>query len=229
MSRFHFDRELQTLQDRLVALGSEVAQNVVSAVQTLLDRNEERARRIIRGDQMVNEEQMEIEKDSLILLATQQPLASDLRLIASVIAIATELERINDYAKGIAKISLMIGEAELLEPARDLPLMGEKGADMLSRSLQAFIQRDVEAAFALHEEDSEVDDLYNRVYEKLIGEIRKDVTVMDQATHLLWAAHNLERTADRVSNICERIVFTVTGKLIEMPDDEEDEVPYPQT
>ncbi|MDT8306494.1 MAG: phosphate signaling complex protein PhoU [Anaerolineae bacterium] len=227
MIRQHFDRELQSLQDRLLSLGSEVAQNVVSSVQTLLERNEDRARRIIRGDQMVNEEQIEIEKDSLILLATQQPLASDLRLIASVISIATELERINDYAKGNSKISLMIGDATLLEPARDLPVMAEMGADMLARSLEAFVKRDVETAYALHEEDDKVDALYNRVYEKLIGEIRNDVAAMDQATHLLWVAHNLERTADRVSNICERIIFTVTGRLIEMPD-EEDEVPYPQ-
>jgi phosphate transport system protein len=227
VSRLHFDRELQSLQDRLLGLGSEVAQNVVSSVQTLLDRNEERAKRIIRGDQTVNQEQIEIEKDSLILLATQQPLASDLRLIASVISIATELERINDYAKGIAKISLLITEETLLEPARDLPVMADMGADMLARSLEAFVRRDVETAFQLHEEDDEVDRLYNRVYEKLIGVIRDDVAAMDQATHLLWVAHNLERTADRVSNICERIVFTVTGRLIEMPD-EEDEVPYPQ-
>lgn len=227
MIRQHFDRELQSLQDRLLGLGSEVAQNVVSSVQTLLDRNEERARRIIHGDQTVNQEQIEIEKDSLILLATQQPLASDLRLIASVISIATELERINDYAKGIAKISLLITEETLLEPARDLPVMAEMGADMLARSLEAFVKRDVETAYALHEEDDEVDALYNRVYKKLITVIREDVTAMDQATHLLWVAHNLERTADRVSNICERIIFTVTGRLIEMPD-EEDEVPYPQ-
>jgi phosphate transport system protein len=105
--------------------------------------------------------------------------------------------------------------------------MADMGADMLARSLEAFVRRDVETAFQLHEEDDEVDRLYNRVYEKLIGVIRDDVAAMDQATHLLWVAHNLERTADRVSNICERIVFTVTGRLIEMPD-EEDEVPYPQ-
>lgn len=227
MSRLHFDRELQNLQDRLLGLGSEVAQNVVSAVQTLLDRNEERAKRIIRGDQTVNQEQIEIEKDSLILLATQQPLASDLRLIASVISIATELERINDYAKGIAKISLLITEETLLEPARELPVMADMGADMLARSLEAFVRRDVETAFQIHEEDDKVDRLYNQVYEKLIALIRDDVAAMDQATHLLWVAHNLERTADRVSNICERIIFTVTGRLIEMPD-EEDEVPYPQ-
>jgi phosphate transport system protein len=147
--------------------------------------------------------------------------------VASVISIATELERINDYAKGIAKINLMIADEELLEPARDLPLMADKAASMLTRSLQAFVRRDVEAAYALHDEDDEVDALYNRVYEKLISLIREDVQMMDQATHLLWAAHNLERTADRVSNICERIIFTVTGKLVEMPE-EEDEIPYPQ-
>lgn len=227
MSRVHFDRELQALQDRLLALGSEVAQNIVTAGALLQQRNNATARQVIRADERVNQEQMAIEKDSLILLATQQPLASDLRLVASVIAIATELERINDYAKGIAKINLMIAEEELLEPARDLPLMADKAASMLTRALQAFVKRDVETAYALHAEDDEVDALYNRVYEKLIALIREDVEMMDQATHLLWAAHNLERTADRVSNICERIIFTVTGKLVEMPEDE-DEIPYPQ-
>lgn len=227
MSRVHFDRELQALQDRLLALGSEVAQNVVAAGKLLLTQNSASARQVIHADEHVNREQISIEEASLILLATQQPLASDLRLVASVIAIATELERINDYAKGIAKINLMLIDQELAEPVGDLPLMAEKAASMLTRSLQAFVRRDVQAAYALHAEDDEVDALYNRIYEKLIALIREDVAMMDQATHLLWAAHNLERTADRVSNICERIIFTVTGKLIEMPE-EEDEIPYPQ-
>ena len=174
----------------------------MTAGNLLLQRNNATARQVIREDEHVNQEQMAIEKDSLILLATQQPLASDLRLVASVISIATELERINDYAKGIAKINLMIADEELLEPARDLPLMADKAASMLTRSLQAFVRRDVEAAYALHDEDDEVDALYNRVYEKLISLIREDVQMMDQATHLLWAAQP-ERTADRVSNICE--------------------------
>src|SRR5690606_27903286 len=112
MSRVHFDRELQALQDRLLALGSKVAQNIVTAGNLLLQRNNATARQVIREDEHVNQEQMAIEKDSLILLATQQPLASDLRLVASVISIATELERINDYAKGIAKINLMIADEE---------------------------------------------------------------------------------------------------------------------
>lgn len=226
MSRKLFDKELQKLQDRLLALGSEVEQNVVTAVGHLINRDDAGARKLILADSRINEEQMAIENDSLILLATQQPLATDLRILASVIAIATELERMNDYAKGIAKIQLMTGDADLLEVSATLPHMAEKARDMLHRALQAFIDRDTEAAYAIHEEDDEVDALYNRVYEQLVADITADASIMDQATHLLWAAHNLERTADRVSNICERVIFTATGKIVEMP--EETEIVYPQ-
>ncbi|HZD10380.1 MAG TPA: phosphate signaling complex protein PhoU [Candidatus Binatia bacterium] len=226
MSRNVFDRELQNLKDRLLTLGSEVEQNVAVAVDVLIERDDLKARRLIAADTHINEEQMSIENDSLILLATQQPLATDLRILASVISIATELERINDYAKGIAKIQLMTGDDELLEVSAVLPRMAQKARDMLHRSLQAFIERDVDAAYAIHEEDDEVDALYNRVYEQLVADITADANIMDQATHLLWAAHNLERTADRVSNICERVVFTVTGRIVEMP--EESEIAYPQ-
>lgn len=226
MSRNVFDRELQKLQDRLLALGSEVEQNVVTAVNVLLTRDSDAARKLIVADSRINEEQMSIENDSLILLATQQPLATDLRILASVISIATELERMNDYAKGIAKIQLIIGDDDLLAVSDVLPHMAEKARDMLHRALQAFIDRDVDAAYAIHEEDDDVDALYNRVYKQLVADITSDASIMDQATHLLWAAHNLERTADRVSNICERVVFTASGKIVEMP--EETEIAYPQ-
>lgn len=226
MTRLIFDRELQQLQDRLLALGSEVAQNVVDAAGALQRRDDEDCRRLIRGDEQVNQSQIAIEHDSLTLIATQQPIARDLRFIAAVIAIAGELERINDYAKGIAKINLLIGEDPLLAPAVALPPMAAKASDMLRRSLDAFIAQDVERAYAIHEEDDEVDALYNQIYRALLDEIVANGDVMDQATHLLWAAHNLERTADRVSNICERVVFMVTGELVEMP--EEDDVSYPR-
>ena len=226
MTRPLLDRELQKLQDRLLALGSEVEQNLVSAVNTLINRDDAGSRRIIAQDQHINEEHMSIEKDSLILIARQQPMATDLRFIASVIAIATELERMNDYAKGIAKINLMIGDEPLLETVELLPRMAEKAGSMLQRALQAFVDNDVEAAYAIHEEDDEVDELYNRAYEQLVALITSNSSTMDQATHLLWAAHNLERTADRVSNICERVIFTATGQIVEMP--EESEIAYPQ-
>jgi phosphate transport system protein len=226
MTRQLFDRELQKMQDRMLALGSEVEENLLASVRVLQERDHAEARRLIAGDEHVNQEQMNIETESLVLIATQQPLASDLRFIASVISIATELERINDYAKGIAKISLMIGDDPLLPPVVDLPPMATKASSMLRRALQAFTQSNVDAAYAIHEEDDQVDELYNKVYKDLIALIAADAEAMDQATHILWAAHNLERTADRVSNICERVIFTATGQIIEMP--EEDEIPYPQ-
>jgi phosphate transport system protein len=221
-----FDREMQNLQDRLLALASEVEENLVTSVTVLMEQDRDKAGELIRGDQQINEEQMSIETDCLTLIATQQPLATDLRFLASVIAIATELERINDYAKGIAKIHLMIGDEELLDVAKLLPRMAEKAQSMLNRALQAFIERDVDAAYSIHDEDDKVDALYNEIYEQLVADITANASVMDQATHLLWAAHNLERTADRVSNICERVVFTTSGKIVEMP--EETEVVYPQ-
>ncbi len=226
MSRIVFDKELQKLLDRLLVLGSAVEQNVVAAVAALTQRDDVAARKIIQADHLINEEQMALENDSLVLLATQQPLATDLRILASIIAIATELERMNDYAKGIAKIGLLTAEGDLLGAADILPHMAQKARDMLHRALQAFVDRDVAAAYAIHEEDDEVDALYNRAYEQLVAEITADASIMDQATHLLWAAHNLERTADRVSNICERVIFTATGKIVEMP--EETEIVYPQ-
>jgi phosphate transport system protein len=218
---------MQDLQDRLVALGSETRENLVDAVTTLKNQDHFQARRIIATDEQVNDETIGIETDALMVIATQQPAASDLRVLASVIAIATELERINDYAKGIARITLLVGRDALLAPVAELPPMAAKASEMLARALQAFLKRDVDAAYAIHEEDDEVDTMYNHAYKELVAQIAADPEVMDQATHLLWAAHNLERTADRVSNICERVVFTVTGKMVEMPETEA-EVPYPQ-
>lgn len=226
MLRQLFDRDLQRLEDRLLALGSEVGQNINKATDALLRRDAIISQRLIAADEQVNHEQISIEQDSLSLIATQQPIARDLRFIASVMAIAGELERINDYAKGIAKINLLIGQAELLAPAGDLQPMAEKASEMLNQSLQAFVQQDVQLAYQIYAQDDEVDGLYNRLYEALIASIIDDVAIMEQATHLLWAAHNLERTADRVANICERVIFVATGEIVESP--EEMEVPYPQ-
>jgi phosphate transport system protein len=138
-----------------------------------------------------------------------------MRTLAAILEIASELERIGDYGKGIAKINLMIGPGELVKPLIDIPRMAQKAGDMLHRSLEAFIQRDIERARAIPLEDDEVDALYNQVYRELLTYIMKDPHNMDQATHLLWAAHNLERTADRVCNICERVIFTVTGEIVD--------------
>ncbi len=216
MLRQTLEQELQRLQDEILVLGSMVEAALAESVEVLKQRDAEGARRLIAGDLLVNEKRFAIEADALALIATQQPMASDLRTIAAVLEIVTELERIGDYAKGIARISLMIGEEPLIKPLVDIPRMMEKARDMLHRALEAFIQRDVALARAIPAEDDEVDALYNQVYRELLTYIMSDPRTMGQATHLLWVSHNLERAADRVTNICERVIFTVTGEMVEL-------------
>lgn len=221
MTRETFDRELQRLQDEVLVLGSLVEKAIVESVDLLKRRDTDASRRLIREDRrLINEKRYAIESDALTLIATQQPMAGDLRVIAAVIEIAHELERMGDYAKGIAKINVMMGGEPLVKPLIDIPLMAEKARDMLHRALEAFVRRDVELARAIPKEDDEVDALYNQVYRELLTLMMQNPRDIDRATYLLWVAHNLERTADRVANICERVIFTVTGELVEMDVDE---------
>jgi phosphate transport system protein len=143
-------------------------------------------------------------------------MARDLRTLAAVLEIATELERIGDYAKGIARINLMLGSAPLLKAVTDLPPMADIASSMLHHALDAFVRRDVELARAISDRDDEVDALYKQVYRALMTQVAGDQNRIEESNLLLWAAHNLERAADRVTNICERTVFTVTGHMIEM-------------
>jgi len=216
MVRQTFERELQRLQDEVLVLGSMVENALIESVEILKRRDLEGARRLIAGDRIINKKRFAIEADCLVLIATQQPMAGDLRTLAAILEIVTELERMGDYAKGIARINLMMGEKPLLKPLIDIPRMAEKARDMLHRSLDAFVRRDVALARAIPAEDDEVDALYNQVYRELLIFIMSDPRTIDQATYLLWVAHNLERTADRVTNICERVIFTVTGEMMEM-------------
>ena len=211
-----FDRELQRLQDEILALGSMVENALTESVEILKRRDMEGSRRLIAQDRLINEKRFAIEGDALILIATQQPMAGDVRTLAAILVLATELERIGDYAKGIARINLMMGEGPLMKPLIDVPRMAEKARDMLHRALDAFVRRDVALARAIPAEDDEVDALYNQVYRELITLIMTDPRTIDPANYLLWVAHNLERAADRVTNICERVIFTVTGEMVEM-------------
>jgi len=216
MLRQTFERDLHHLQDEILVLGSMVEEALMESVNLLKKRDMEGSRRLIEADREINKKRYEIENNTLTLIATQQPMAGDLRTLAAVLEIASELERIGDYAKGIANINLKIGPEPLAKPLVDIPRMAEKGRDMLHRALDAFIKRNVELARLIPQEDEEVDSLYNQIYRELITLIMSNPKNIDQANYLLWAAHNLERTADRVSNICERVVFTVTGEMEEM-------------
>jgi phosphate transport system protein len=220
MTRRTFDQELDRLQDEVLALGSLVEEALVRSVETLKQRDFVGSRRLIAGDRAINERRYAIEEDTITLIATQQPMAGDMRLLAAILEIVTELERMGDYAKGIARINLMIGEQPLIKPLIDLPAMAHKAREMLHAALVAFIERDVQAARSIPKGDDEVDALYNQVYRELICLILEDPHVIEQANHLMWVAHNLERTADRVTNLCERVVYAVTGELVELGTDD---------
>ena len=211
---------VQRLMDEVLALGSRVEDALTGAVETLKTQDHKAARELIAQDRSINEKRYEIESDALTLIATQQPMAGDLRVIAAVLDLSSELERIGDYAKGIAKINLMIGEERLMKSLIDLPRMASKAADMLDQALTAFAQQDAEMAREIPPRDDEIDSLYDQIYRELISLIMAEPSRIEQANYLLWAAHNLERAADRVTNICERVVFTATGELTELDVDE---------
>lgn len=223
MPRASLDREFHHLQDELLLLGSMVEQAILDAVDALKRRDLETSRRVYAGDQAINEKRFAIENAILVLIATQQPMAHDLRFLAAILEVNTELERIGDYAKGISKVNVLLGDDNVTMPIREIGRMAELAVGMLHRSLSAFINEDVELARTIPTEDDVVDDLYNRIYHSLVGSMIADPTTIDHANYLLWVAHNLERTADRVTNICERTIFIATGELSEITSPTEDE------
>lgn len=220
MPREIFDQELQRLRDEVMVLGSMVEEALTKSVETLKKRDFVGSRRIIAGDRLINEKRYAIEGDAMTLIATQQPMAGDMRLLAAILEMSTELERMGDYGKGIARINLMIGEQPLIKPLLDLPIMAEKTCAMLREALRAFMEDNVELARAIPRGDDEIDELYEQIYRELITYILEDPRNIEQANLLLWAAHNLERSADRVINLCERTVFTATGEIMELDSDD---------
>jgi phosphate transport system protein len=211
MPREKFEHDLHRLQDEILELGAMAERAIEESVKTLKNRDIDHARGIIEADRHINEKRYAIENEALTLIATQQPMAGDLRTLAAILEIASELERMADYAKGIANIAVMLGVEGFIKPLVDIPLMADKACDMLHRSLEAFIRQDVAAARAIPKEDVEVDKLYERIYRELVTYVIADPKAIEQANKLTWVAHNLERVADRVGNICERVVFSITG------------------
>jgi phosphate transport system protein len=222
MLRKTFESEIQQLKDDVLLLGSMVEQAILDSVEALKKRDIRESEKIFEEDQQINRKRFEIENKLMVLIATQQPMAHDLRLLASSMEIISELERMGDYAKGIANINIRMGDAPLLKPLIDVPRMAQIGADMLHRALTAFVNEDAEAAKLIPIQDDEVDALYNQVYHELMMFIIQDPKTIERANWLLWVAHNLERVADRVTNICERTVFIATGEMkeIKSTDDE---------
>lgn len=214
-TRESFDRKIEEHLESIIVLGSMVEEAILESVNALKNRDLELAQEVYDHDQIINEKRYEIEKKTLITVATQQPMATDLRKLASIIDLAGELERIGDYAKGIARIAIRLGDQPPLRGLVHIPKMAEMTADMLHRAVGAFVELDHKTALEIPKEDDQVDELYNILYRELLKLMIEDENNIDRATFHLWVSHNLERAADRVTNICERTVFTVTGKLIE--------------
>jgi phosphate transport system protein len=215
-TRKTFENEIRQLKDELLLLGSMVEQAILNSVDALKKRDIEASRRVHEMDSQINAKRYAIEEQVMIAIATQQPMAHDLRLLASILEVAGELERMGDYAKGIATVTIRMQEQPLLKPLIDVPRMAKIAANMLHRALTAFIEEDAKTARAIPSEDDEVDGLYEQVYHELMLFVIQDPRAVEPANWLLWVAHNLERVADRVTNICERTVFIVTGEIQEI-------------
>ncbi|MGQ9572775.1 MAG: phosphate signaling complex protein PhoU [Dehalococcoidia bacterium] len=216
MTRTAFERQLAEIQGDMLVLAGMVEVAIERGVEALKSRDVELARQVIADDLKINRKRYETEEKCLELIATQQPLATDLRTIVAVLYIIVDLERMGDHAEGIAKIAIMLADEPPLKPYIDIPRMAETAKRMLMGSLEAFKHRDADRARAICSEDDEVDALYDQVYRELLTYMLSDPKTIERATHLTWVAHNLERIADRVTNICERVVYLVEGKIEEL-------------
>jgi phosphate transport system protein len=213
MTRQVFYHELEVLRERMVSMGSMVDKAIARAMDALTRQDLILARDIIQNDASINDYRWATEDEAFQIIATQAPLAGDLRVIMAVLSIATDLERMADHCVGIAKTVIDTADEPPLRHLDTLKQMSNIGREMLSDSLTAFIQGDVEAAKAIIERDDELDNLYKQVYAELLTFMLADPTLIDRATRLLWVGHNLERIGDRVTNICERVLYGVSGKV----------------
>lgn len=228
MTRQYMDTLLEQLKDDVLILESMVREAILDSVKALMTQDRKLAKEIVKRDKEINEKRFHIENECLITIATQQPMASDLRVLASILEISTELERIGDYAKGIAKITKLTKHHEVLPPLQHLPAMANEAVDMLQAAVKAFVEGDVETARAIPARDDVVDEYFNKIYKGLVKEMLKDQEAVKLANHYQWAAHNLERMADRVTNVCERTLFIESGNIYQLEeidsDDDEDSI-----
>ncbi|MDA1127079.1 MAG: phosphate signaling complex protein PhoU [Chloroflexi bacterium] len=216
MPREDFDLRLNQLQLEVQTLAQIVGKSINRAVDALKRRDLVASQEVVNDDDYIDQKRFEIEDRCVDLIATQQPMAGDLRVIIALLHIVVELERMGDYAEGISKISLSMGDAPTLKPLIDIPRMAEKATAMLNDSIDALLHRDIMKANAVCQADDEVDDLYDQVYRELLLFMIQDPETIQRATYLLWVAHDLERIADRATNIAERVIFMVSGKLVEI-------------
>ena len=216
MPRALFERHLHELKDELIIMGSMVEKSIARAIDALNHLDFELAEQVIQGDKKINQQRNTLEESCVAMIAQQQPMASDLRVILSVMSIVTDLERIGDYAAGISEITLLLRDDLPFKSFADISRMADIGMEMLRSSLKAFVEKDEKAARAIALHDDEIDALYHKVLQQCIAYMSQDPKNITAGTRIIWVAHKLERIGDRVTNICERVVFTTTGKLEEL-------------
>ena len=216
MTRENFDRDLDEIRQKLFQVTEKVRKNLNASVKYLENRDMKGAAIIVEADEIVNLKCLEIEEQCLNVIATQQPVATDLRLLFSILQITTEVERIGDYAKGIARISMKIGSDPLIKPLIDIPRMEEIAGQMLDDAIRAFTEDDADTARLIPARDLQIDILYGQIHRELITFVMQNPSNIEQSMMLDWVAHNLERVGDRVINICERVIFTVTGVPVDL-------------
>jgi phosphate transport system protein len=216
MAQTAFDREFQAILNDLVQLGDLVEVAIGQAVHALVERDVTLAQQVIDNDRQVNELRFKLEEDCLTLIATRQPIAGDLRSVIAAIHIVDEMERMGDHAAGIAKTVVLMSDDPVVKTLKKIPRMSDLTRQMLKDSVQAFIKRDEAWARQIAAQDAEVDELYRSVFDKLVEMMADKKKTVTRATYLLWCAHNLERIADRATNIAERVVYVTTGNMKEL-------------
>ncbi len=214
--RVAFEQDIQDVRDDVVSMASMVDKAIARAIDALRTQDVQLAREVKAGDKEINAYRWRAEVHALTTIATQGPMAGDLRLIAAALQIFTDLERMGDHAAGIAKIVIQTADEPMLKPLVDIPRMAMAARSMLNDAITAFIDLDEEKARRVAIRDDEVDVLYDQVYRELLTYMMADPGTINRATRLLWAAHNVERIGDRVTNICERVAFTTSGQFVSM-------------
>ncbi len=212
MRKLH--EQVRELEKEMLILGSMVTDAIENSMKALIDLDINKATSVIKNDESINNKRWEIEEKALEVIATQQPVAIELRDIIAIIHITIELERIGDHAKGIAQIVKMHGRKPHAKPLIDLPRMAQIDKEMLIESLNAFKTRDIAKAREVIKKDNLVDKLNEQIFRELLTYMIDEPRIIKRAIYLTWVSHNLERIADRITNICERIIFLVTGKLL---------------
>jgi phosphate transport system protein len=212
--RQNFDQDLETLRQDLVRMGEIVQAAIKDAVDALAKRDKDLARTVMAGDDIIDRMQVEIEDRCISLIARQQPVATDLRILGTGLKITTDLERIGDHAFDIAKIVLLIGDEPLIKPLVDIPRMAEIAQRMLRDSLQAYLKLDIELAEQVCHADDRVDELYHQVFRELLTYMLEDAKKINQATQLIFVARYLERIADHSTNVAEWVIYLATGERL---------------